>query len=71
MILIKDTVQLSALSTEALRKVTTTTETAILEPSSILKQAYRMLTPLESNAVELDNSLAQSNWSVYSAKLLL
>jgi hypothetical protein len=71
MILIKDTVQLSALSTEALRKVTTKTETAILEPSSILKQACRMLTPLESNAVELDNSLAQSNWSVYSAKLLL
>jgi hypothetical protein len=68
---IEDIVELSALSAEALSQVATPTETAILEPSSILKQAYRVHTPLKPHVVELDNSLAQSNWSVYNAKLLL
>jgi hypothetical protein len=68
---IEDIVEVSALSAEALSQVATPTEVAILTPSSILQQAYRVHTPLKPHVAELDNSLAQSNWSVYNAKLLL
>ncbi len=70
-LLIEDIVEVSALSAEALSQVATPTENAILAPSASLKQAYRVHTPLKPDVAELENSLAQSNWSVYSAKLML
>jgi hypothetical protein len=74
-LLIEDIVEVSAevsaLSAEALSQVATPTETAILAPSSILKQAYRVQTPLKPQGADLEDNLAQSNWSVYSAKLML
>jgi hypothetical protein len=68
---LEDKVELSALSAEALSHTATSTETAILLPPTHLLQAYRVHHPLTPEIDELDTSLAKSNWSVYSAKLML
>ena len=67
--LIEDRVEVSDLSAEALRQTATLTEQIILTPSSALKQAYRMSTPLNNQDMTLENTRAESNWSVYSAHL--
>jgi hypothetical protein len=68
---LEDRVEMSALSAEALSEVATSMEAAILRPSPNLTQAYRVNHPLKPEIDELNTSLAQSNWSVYSAKLIL
>jgi hypothetical protein len=68
---LEDRVEVSTLSAEVLSEVATSMEATILRPSVSLMQAYRVHHPLTPEIDELDTSLAKSNWSVYSAKLML
>jgi hypothetical protein len=68
---LEDRVEVSTLSAEVLSDVATPMEATILRPSPSLMQAYRVNHPLKPQIDELNTSLAQSNWSVYSAKLIL